>query len=451
MRCIFLLAGSILFGSQLKAQDTVHLSLSEILKLAETNYPRLKASRYELEASKANIKLQRQANNPQLDAAYQANLATHNNTSGMFYPQYVLPISGPPSSENDYSPVTGSAASLLFQWQPGAFGERKSKINLAEAASQTVQSKNEEEIFTHKVKVSSQYIDAVYFQQLLKLYEDNIRISENQLRQVKVLAVTGLRPGVDTALILAELSRTRIEWLKIKNLFNGALSSLQQSVASDSIIVSKDSAFYSSLPQGTTIDTSEHPARKTARLSVEEYKIQRSSISKLTAPHLSFWGTTYARGSGVNYNGTVKTLDGFALNRFNYGAGVQIAVPLLNHALVNTQLRQQDLLIKSEQEKLNQVSLELKEQRKLSETTFSNAVSIVRETPVQVHGAEYAFNAMQTRYTTGLVNYTELLQTQSGLLKARIELVKSQAELWKALLYKAAVYGDLNLFINQVK
>ena len=184
---------------------------------------------------------------------------------------------------------------------------------------------------------------------------------------------------------------------------------------------------------------------------MEESKIKRITISKLTAPHLSFWGTTYVRGSGVNYNGVVKKFDGFNLNRFNYGAGVQLTVPLLNHAEVQTRLQQQDWLIKTEQEKLNQVSLELKEQRKLSEATFLNAVSIVQETPVQVHSAEYAFNAMQIRYTTGLVNYTELLQTQSGLLKAKIELTKSQAELWKALLYKAAVSGDLNLFINQVK
>ena len=451
MRWIFLLTVSFFGMFQAMAQDTVRLSLTEVLKIAEVNYPKLRASSYELEASKANIKLQQQTNIPQLDAAYQANLATHNNISGMWQPQYVLPISGPPSSENDYSPVTGSAASLLFQWQPGIFGDRKSKINLATAASQTLQSKNAQEIFNHKVKVSNQYIDVVYFQQLLKLYDENIHISENQLRQVKVLAVTGLRPGVDTALIQAELSRTRIEWLKIKNSFNTFLSVLQESVASDSIILSKDTLFYSVIPTGIASDGSEHPFGKTARLSVEESKIKRITISKLTAPHLSFWGTTYVRGSGVNYNGVVKTFDGFNLNRFNYGAGVQLTVPLLNHAEVQTRLQQQDWLIKTEQEKLNQVSLELKEQRKLSEATFLNAVSIVQETPVQVHSAEYAFNAMQIRYTTGLVNYTELLQTQSGLLKAKIELTKSQAELWKALLYKAAIYGDLNLFINQVK
>lgn len=451
MRGIFFVTSCFFFHLQIRAQDTVRLSLNEVLNLAETNYPKLKSNRYQLEASKANIKLEQQTIIPQLDASYQANLATHNNISGMYLPQYMLPISGPTSTGNDFSPVTGSTASLFLQWQPGVFGLRKSNINLATASSQTLQSTNEQEVFAHKIKVGGQYIDLVYVQKLLKLYEENIRISESQLHQVKVLAVTGLRPGVDTALIQAELSRNRIEWLKIKNAFAITQSSLQESLATDSIIVGKDTLLYASLPQQQLTDTFEHPLMKTARLSIEEANVKRMAISKLTVPHVSLWGTTNARGSGVDYNGAIKTFNGFSLNRFNYGVGVQLSVPLLKQAEIKTKLQQEDWLIKSEQEKLNQVSSALKEQRKLAETTFSNARSIAAETPVQVRSAEYAFRSMQVRYTNGLVNYTELLQTQSNVLNAKIDLTRSQAELWKALLYKAAVFGDINLFVNQVK
>lgn len=450
MRWIFFVTGCF-FLTVIKAQDTVHLSLADVLNIAESNYPKLKSNRYQLEASKANIKIQQQTLIPQLDAAYQANLATHNNITGMFFPQYTLPMTGPSSPNNDYGPVTGSAASLLLQWQPGIFGERVSNINLATASSQTLQSKNEQDVFTHKIKVSSQYIDIVYIQRLLKLYEENIRISENQLRQVKVLTGTGLRPGVDTALIQSELSRSRIEWIKIRNVFAGAIASLQESLATDSVVIGKDELLYTSVPQQTLADTIENPFIKTARLSIEEANAKRISISKLSVPRLSIWGTTYARGSGVDYTGAVKTFNGFALNRFNYGAGVQLSVPLLRQTEIKTKLQQQDWLIKSEQEKLNQVSSALKEQKKYADIAFANARSIATETPIQVRSAEYAFTSMQVRYTNGLVNYTELLQTQSVLLKAKIDQANSQSEWWKALLYKAAVYGDINLFVKQVK
>lgn len=451
MRWIVLVTVFLGYSAQLKAQDTLYLSLKDALKIAATNYPQLKAARYEQEAAKTNIKIQRQSLIPQVDAAYQANIATHNNISGMVLPQYILPISGPPSTDNNYNPVTGSAASLLLQWQPGIFGDRQANINLAKAASQTLQSKNEQELFNHQAKVSSQYIDLVYVQQLLKLYEENTRLSEIQLRQVRVLAKTGLRPGVDTALVQAELSRIRIEWMKISNALNAASIALQESLAIDSVIVSKDTLFYTTIPDPFATEVTEHPFIKTARLGIEEGQVKRITIRKLTVPHLSVWGTTYARGSGVNYDGTKQTWDGFNLNRFNYGVGIQLSIPLLKHAEVKTRLQQQDWLIRSEEEQLNQVSLALKTQRKLAETTFVNALAIVQETPIQVYVAEYAFKAMQVRYTNGLVNYTELLQTQSDLLKAKIELTRSQAELWKALLYKATVYGDLNLFTNQVK
>ena len=38
-------------------------------------------------------------------------------------------------------------------------------------------------------------------------------------------------------------------------------------------------------------------------------------------PTLGVWGTIYARGSGVSYNGTVKATDGLGFQRFNYGLG----------------------------------------------------------------------------------------------------------------------------------
>jgi outer membrane protein TolC len=450
MRWILFLTGCFWLVTGLQAQDSVALGLRALLSRAENNYHNLKANNYELEASRANIKLQKQRIIPQLDAAYQAGLATHNNITGMFYPQSILPISGPPAAGNDYSPVTGSAASLLLQWQPGVFGERVSKINLAEAQARSIQSKNAEEIFNHKVKLSNAYIDLLYYQQLLQIYDENIRIANDQMRQVKVLAVTGLKPGVDTALIMAELSRTRIEYLKIRNSWSGLLSAMQEMVASDSVILVKDSAFFTRIPRGMNIDSMEHPHQQALRMQVEESKIQRLSISKLTAPHLTFWGTGNARGSGVDYSGISKTWDGFNLNRFNYGAGVQVSVPLLNHAEVQTRLRQQDWLTKAGQERFNQVSETLNLQRKLAETNYNNALAVLRETPVQVQAAAYGFHAMQIRYTNGLVNYTELLETQTAMLKAKIEWIKSQAELWKALLYRATVNGNLDLFINEV-
>jgi len=78
-------------------------------------------------------------------------------------------------------------------------------------------------------------------------------------------------------------------------------------------------------------------------------------------------------------------------------------------------------------------------------------LEIAKETPTQFQSAEYAFKALQIRYNTGLVNFADLIQTQYSLIKAETDLKKSFWEAWKALLYKTAVTGDLNFFLNQSK
>jgi NAD(P)-dependent dehydrogenase (short-subunit alcohol dehydrogenase family) len=50
---------------------------------------------------------------PSLDISLQANAASHNNKNGMFFLQGILPISGPPSSENSFVPTWEYVALFL--------------------------------------------------------------------------------------------------------------------------------------------------------------------------------------------------------------------------------------------------------------------------------------------------------------------------------------------------
>ena len=78
-------------------------TLKELLQLAATNYPLLKAKALEIKAAERGVDISKKTIIPSLDAAYQVNYATYNNITGMAYPQFLLPISGPPSAENHYS------------------------------------------------------------------------------------------------------------------------------------------------------------------------------------------------------------------------------------------------------------------------------------------------------------------------------------------------------------
>ena len=113
-----------LIGLEAAAQQQSN-TLSQLLQLAEKNYPLLKSKMLDVQAAQKGVNVSKSTLIPSLDASYQINYATYNNITGMAYPQFMVPISGPPSAENNYNGVFGSVTSLLLNWQPVTFGQRK--------------------------------------------------------------------------------------------------------------------------------------------------------------------------------------------------------------------------------------------------------------------------------------------------------------------------------------
>jgi outer membrane protein TolC len=93
----------------------------------------------------------------------------------------------------------------------------------------------------------------------------------------------------------------------------------------------------------------------------------------------------------------------------------------------------------------------LDKQTQISQVTYANALKIAAETSKQLAAAQYAFKAMQIRYNTGLVNFTDLIQAQYNLLKAETDSKQSYWYVWKASLNKAAAQGDIEIFLKELK
>lgn len=120
-------------------QPSKPASLKDLLQLAETNYPLLKSKTLEAQAAQRGIDINKSSFIPSLDASYQVNYATYNNITGMAYPQYLVPISGPPSASNNMNGVFGSATSLLLNWQPLPPGPIASNFLLMRNQEQFIQ------------------------------------------------------------------------------------------------------------------------------------------------------------------------------------------------------------------------------------------------------------------------------------------------------------------------
>lgn len=426
-------------------------TLPELLKQAEANYPLLKAKGYEVQARKDQVSFTKSTALPSLDAAYQLNYATYNNITGMAVGQGFVPISGPPSSDNTYDAVFGSAGGLVLNWDAVTFGQRKSRVNSAKAYQDYQQADQDQEIFQHQIRTANAYLDLVMTYELVKVYAKNLERAEDNVRIVKSLTRSGLRPGADTALFKAELSKAKIEVLNYERQRETQQALLSELLGGGEGAYSMDSSFFKSLP-AIAVDTASqiHPLIQLSTSRILINQLERTSLQRSLNPKLSFWGTAYARGSGIRYDGQVNSEDGLSFSRYNYGAGLVLSVPILRFANVRHQTNSQESLIKAEEEKLNLVKLQLEKQNQVADITLSNALKIAQESPSFYESAAFSYRTLLSRYNSGLVNYADLIQAQYALIKSEADLKRAYLDAWKALLYKAAVQGDINIFLNQL-
>jgi outer membrane protein TolC len=439
-----------LIGMEANAQQQPN-TLVRLLQLAEKNYPLLKSKVLDVQVAQKGVNVTKNTLIPSLDASYQINYATYNNITGMTYSQFLVPISGPPSSGNNYNGVFGSVSSLLLNWQPITFGQRNAQVAVSKAGLHFADADAQNEIFRHKTKVINAYLDVLTTNELLKLHQNNLKRTESNLQAVISLVISGIRPGVDTALFKAEISKAKVDLLNNQKYHDQAMINLSQLLASDTNIIYSDTLFFSRLPAATTSkDSTDHPLINLYRSGVEMSQARKKVLSKTTMPVIGFWSTIFARGSGISYDNVADPVAGLAFQRYNYGLGIQISMPLLQVARIQPQLQQQNFLIQSYQEKLNEVELQLNKQQELADVTIKNVFAIVKESSVFLESAQFSNKAIQSRYQSGLTDFADFMQAQYALIKAETDHKLAYMSVWKAFLYKAAVDGNLNLFIKQL-
>ena len=178
---------------QKAASQSEPISIKEVLQRVRTNLPSLEALRHQTSATQQNIQLAKNSMMPDLTIGYQVNLATYNNITGMSYPGFLLPISGPPSVSNDLNFVPGTAAGALLKWNPITFGQRNAVVENATAQFKQANAAYNEDLFLAEYSAINIYLESVYYKQLLKSVQASIDRNKVGLEQALALAINGLQ------------------------------------------------------------------------------------------------------------------------------------------------------------------------------------------------------------------------------------------------------------------
>ncbi len=452
---IFLCCNFFLIPVITKAQKIV-LSIKDVVTLARSGQPQLQGYQEQANASRYEIDLAKNSLVPNLTAGYQAGYTTYNNITGMSYPGLMMPITGPTSLSNKYDPVPGSALSALVQWTPFTFGQRQAAIEKAVAQFQLAGSYYDKTLFQQQYAVIAIYLDLIYFQKLLQTRQLNIERTQAGLQQSLVLTREGLRPGIDTVQFQAVLAQAEMDRLNTQRLYQSQILELYRLIGqsgSPNDLLLADSLLTDHLPGA--IDTSgifsQHPDYKYSQSEVAVSAANLKEIERSWRPRLDLWANAYARGSGVEADGTVDKANGWSLTRNNYGAGMQLSFPILQFSKMNIQKKQYNSLLKANEDQLSQVSINLQRQIETSRYNYRQNLLIAVQAPVQLKATRYAYDGLTVSYQSGLSDFTSLIQGQYQLFNAETMQANAYLQVWKALLDIAASTGNLNILTDQLK
>src|SRR5260370_2434327 len=198
-------------GPMAVAQSPKVLTLEEAVEFALKHYPAVRASLEQVNAAQAGVGLARTSYLPRADVLWQTIRATDNNITGLLLPQSVIaPITGAVTLSPSNQSAWGSAAGLLFSWEPFDFGYRGAKVDAARAVRNRASAESSLTRLDVAVATVNAYLTVMAAEQAMQAARADVERRETFNKAVRVLVDNQLRAGADASRADAEFARAKV-------------------------------------------------------------------------------------------------------------------------------------------------------------------------------------------------------------------------------------------------
>jgi outer membrane protein TolC len=428
------------------------LTIEQAVDRAIANYPSVRISSEQAAAAAAGIALARTAYLPRADFLGQVNRATRNNVFGLLLPQSVIPsISGPVLSTNNMTNVWGSAVGFLVSWEPFDFGQRQANI----AASAASKSRADATVVRTKFEIAAMTADAyltlLAAQQTLQAAKAQVDRSRAIDVIVGALVKAELRPGVDASRNRAELALAQTQVIQAEQAIRVARATLRQLTGAD---VNPAAGPLLQLPRDLQAaqNVALNPYAKEQEAAVAEAEARRAALDRVYFPKFNLQGSSYARGTGANPDGTIGgTLAGFGPNIQNWAVGftVNFSAMDLPSIRIRKEIEQHRQL--AESAKYDQLLVDLNARLEKAWAMLEGARRVAGELPVQLEAARAAEQQATARYKAGLATFVDVADAQRILTQTEIDDSLAKLNVWRAMLSVSAAQGNLQPFLERTK
>lgn len=452
--CCFLLPAA---TNRLCAQSagTVY-RLADLTDSAARHLPAILQKQALVNSAKAGITTARHAALPSVQLQDQVSLATANSMNGTYFPFGSVPsTSGSIRADNISDAATGNIATVYGQYELLNFGLNKARVNNAVSNEKLSERDLQRDLYLLKLRIGK-----TYFTILRNLYQQavdqqNISRYRSVYEVIQAVTVSGIKPGVDSSLALAELSKAEISY----NQRQGEVQKQLQQLAlltgiRDSIALDTTQASYNLMPDSLFIHTptADNPLLTYYQAQKDLLGTTTTLIKKSYLPKIllaaGFWG----RGSSIDNNSDYKSLaTGLGYQRYNYGVGIAFTYDLFNGVHRKDKLAENKFNIQASDFGLQQQQLALNTALQQSQTAITTAQQNLAKLPAQLQAASDGYAQKLAQYKAGLINVVDLTNASFLVYRAQSDYVETLNDWLQASLDKAAASGNLDVFIQSLK
>jgi outer membrane protein TolC len=442
--------------SRIPAQNIYHIP--DLIHAAIQHMPVLQQKQAQLNSAKAAVTDTRHSFLPQVKLAEQISLGTDNSLAGAVFPMGIMPsASGGIRASNDMQSASGNSAVVYGEYELYNFGLKQAKLSTAGSYVHLQEADIAKEQYLIKLDIARLYFGLLKTQYRLLADQQNVKRYDSIFRVILALTRSGIRPGSDSSLAKAELSKARISLQQTK----GAVAQYKEQLAYYTGIAAADLRIDSmpakfSLQQPAPVivspDGSGNPLLDYYTRKKEVFASYDQLIRTSYRPKLILAGSVWARGSSIQYSDNYKSLpEGLGYQRFNYAAGVVITYSLFNGIHKRDKLTMNRFDKEAAEHELNQQQLALQYAQNRAGQQLQTTTANLSELPVQLQSAGDTYRQKLAQYKAGLISLIDLTNASFVLYRSQTDFIETLGDWYLAGLDKSAAAGTLDSFLQQIK
>jgi outer membrane protein TolC len=186
--------------------------------------------------------------------------------------------------------------------------------------------------------------------------------------------------------------------------------------------------------------------------AIQEVAAQGRVLDRSYYPRFNLLGSTYARGTGANPDGTtLGGASGLGPNIHNWAVGLSVTFPSLEFASLRARKEINEHRRLAESARYDQLIADLNAKAQTAATQLAASRRVAALLPKQLEAARAAEQQATARYKAGLGTFVEVADAQRVLTQAEIDTALGALAVWRSMLAVATADGDLAPFLEQVK